>query len=194
MKARGTWLVVLLVIWLGCGGTHPAPTTGGELHGGSAAGSAAATPAADDSTYAPLDVGADYATYRKFTDAPFLSAAHGNRWVDVYVNAIGADAYLDTAKDIPVGTIVVKTSWIDDGSGRPSTNPGPIFIMEKRAPGYAPDHGDWYFAIHWATAPANFGGPMYWRGSSPKIAYCYDCHDGYDRDLGGLVPSSQLPR
>lgn len=179
-----------LVALLGCGGTHaatpakPTPTPA----------TSPSTPPADpnDSTYAPLDVGADYQTYRKFTDAPFLSAAHGNRWVDVYVNSVGADVYT-TTDEIPVGTIVVKTSWIDDG-GKPGTEPGPIFVMEKRAPGYAPDHGDWYMAIHWATAPASFGGPLYWRGTSPKVEYCYDCHDGYDRGLGGLVPSSQLPR
>jgi hypothetical protein len=73
-----------------------------------------------------------------------------------------------------------------------------VFVMEKRAPGYSPEHGDWYFAIHWAEPTPDqrkaLGGPIYWRGSSPRVAYCYDCHDSYDRSLGGLVPSSQLPR
>ena len=92
---------------------------------------------------------------------------------------------------------MVKTSWQDD-HGRPSSVVGPLFIMEKRAAGYAPEHDDWYFAIHWANPPAaearQLGGPIYWRGKSKRAAYCWECHDLYDRRLGGLTPSSQLPR
>lgn len=169
--------------------------------GAPSAGTAVGPPAApaphseDESAYGPLTVGADYRSYRRFTPEPFLSRAHGNRWVDVYVNDIGAEAY-GTEADIPVGTVVVKTSWLDDG-GEPGPIPGPIFVMEKRAPGYFPEHGDWYYAIHWAKPTGAFAksGPIYWRGKSDRVAYCYDgCHDNYDRGLGGLVPSSLLPR
>lgn len=157
---------------------------------------AARAPATAEDVYGPLEVGADYPSYRKLTDRPFPSLDHGSRWVDVYVNAIGADAYLSGAP-IPVGTIVVKTSWQDDG-GRPSAIAGPVFVMEKRAPGYSPEHDDWYFAIHWANPPAadarKLGGPIYWRGKSRRAAYCWECHDLYDRHLGGLVSSTQLPR
>ncbi len=157
---------------------------------------AARLPAADEDSFGPLEVGADYLSYRKVTDKPFQSLDHGNRWVDVYVNAIGATEYLSGAP-VPIGTIVVKTSWQDD-HGAPSNVVGPLFIMEKRAPGYAPEHDDWYFAIHWANPPPSeakkFGGPIYWRGKSKRAAYCWECHDLYDRRLGGLTPSSQLPR
>jgi hypothetical protein len=156
---------------------------------------AARTPATAEDAYAPLDVGGDYLGYRKLTDRPFQSRDHGNRWVEVYVNAIGATEYLSGAP-IPVGTIVVKTSWQDD-HGEPGVA-GPIFVMEKRAPGYWPERDDWYFAIHWADPPAEdaakFGGAFYWRGKSPRAAYCWECHDLYDRHLGGLVSSTQLPR
>jgi len=161
-----------------CGGTALQPTP----------------PTAD--TYGPLDIGADYLTYRKLTDAPFQSLDHGSRWVDVYVNDLGAAAYLSGAA-IPVGTIIVKTS-LQNVNDAPSATPGPIFVMQKRAPGYAPAHDDWYYAIHWADPPpdqrAKFGGPFYWRGSSPRVAYCWSCHDSYDRKLGGLISSSILKR
>jgi len=174
----------------GCGG---APAADREATMRARAAGAAAS---DEDRYAPLDVGADYRRYRKLTDRPFQSLDHGSRWVDVYVNAIGADAYLSGAP-IPVGTIVVKTSWQNDG-GRPSNVAGPVFVMEKRAAGYAPEHDDWYFALHWAKPPPpearKFGGPIYWRGKSPRAAYCWECHDAYDRRLGGLVSSTQLPR
>jgi hypothetical protein len=145
--------------------------------------------AVDESRFGPLEVGADYRSYRKLTPEPFLSRVHGNRWVEVWVSEAGADAYLDGGA-IPVGTVVVKASWSNEG-GRPGA-PGPIFVMRKEAPGYAPEHEDWYHAIHWAEPDE--GAPLYWRGRSPKVAYCYDCHDSYDRGLGGLTPSSLLLR
>ncbi|HEX7835816.1 MAG TPA: cytochrome P460 family protein [Kofleriaceae bacterium] len=183
-------LATLAALGAACGG---APAVDREAGMRQRAAGAAAT---GEDRYAPLDVGADYPGYRKLTDRPFQSLDHGNRWVDVYVNAIGADAYLSGAP-IPVGTIVVKTSWQDDG-GQPSGVAGPVFVMQKRAAGYAPEHDDWYFAIHWANPPPEdqrkLGGPIYWRGKSPRAAYCWECHDLYDRHLGGLVSSTQLPR
>lgn len=152
--------------------------------------------APSEEAFGPLEVGADYAQYRKLTDRPFQSADHGGRWVDVYANAVGAAAYLSGAA-MPVGSIVVKTS-VQDDHGAPSEIPGPVFVMEKRAAGYDPAHDDWYYAIRWADPPAaeraKFGGPFYWRGKSPRVAYCWQCHDSYDRSLGGLISSSILRR
>lgn len=149
-----------------------------------------------ESQFGPFETGADYLSYVRVTRKPFLSLVHGNRWVHVYVNKIGADAYVK-GTPIPVGTIIVKASWLDD-RGRPSSIPGPVYVMEKRAAGYAPAQDDWYYAIRWdhptASALKVYGGPVYWRGKSPKVKFCYDCHDDYDRSLGGLVPSSVLPR
>ena len=193
-------LLGLVAGLVACGGAAPVTgsTGSGGEHGGRGAGAArgSAGSAASEDTFGPLEVGADYETYRRLTTEPFQSLDHGNRWVHVYVNEIGADAYLDSG-DVPVGTIVVKTS-VQNVDGRPSNIPGPIFVMEKRATGYAPEHDDWWYAIHWASPPpaeaARFGGPIYWRGRSPRVAYCWKCHDDYANSLGGLVPSSLLPR
>src|ERR1043165_3545269 len=99
-----TAVVAALAALTACAGAPTADREGGMRE------RAAAAPATDEDRYGPLDVGADYRRYRKLTDRPFQSLDHGSRWVDVYVNAIGADAYLSGAP-IPVGTIVVKTSW-----------------------------------------------------------------------------------
>ena len=105
-------------------------------------------------------------------------------------NAIGLAAY-DSSAPIPVGTVVVKTSTVDEAG----TTAGPIYVMEKRAAGYAPDEDDWWYAIHWAAPDdPKLGGPIYWRGKSPRVDYCADCHTSYDRSLGGLIPSSVLKR
>ena len=45
--------------------------------------------------------------------------------VEVWVNDVGVAAYESEDAEIPVGTIVVKTSHEKDGSM------GPIFVMEK---------------------------------------------------------------
>lgn len=177
-------LLLGLALLAACGGAAPSP------------GSPGSDREQDESAFGPLEVGADHASYRRLTDKPFRSLDHGNRFVHVYVNELGAEAYLDGA-DIPVGTVVVKTS-VENVDGQPSDIEGPIFVMEKRAPGYAPDHGDWWYALHWANPPPEearkLGGPVYWRGRSPRVAYCWGCHDDYVNGLGGLVPSSLLPR
>lgn len=142
----------------------------------------------DASTYAPLEVGADWASYVKINTSPVRSETHGGRLVDTYVNAVGASAYLDEEAAIPVGTILVKTSFEADGSA------GPIFVMEKQAAGSDPDRDDWSYAIHWADPPARWrqrlGGPIYWRTPSKKAEYCVECHSNYDRGLGN-VPAAQ---
>jgi hypothetical protein len=196
-QRRRLELFGLLGLLAACGGSTATPGAPGA-RGDRAAGSAAQPGggSGNEDAFGPLEVGADYETYRHLTTEPFQSLDHGNRWVHVYVSEIGADAYL-AASDIPVGTIVVKTS-VQNVGGRPSDIPGPIFVMEKRAKGYAPEHDDWWYAIHWASPPpeeaAKFGGPIYWRGHSPHVAYCWRCHDDYANSLGGLVPSSLLPR
>lgn len=181
---------LVVVVAAACGGSPPTDREATlRMHGNQGA----ATP---EDQFGPLEVGADYPGYRKLTDRPFQSLDHGSRWVDVYVNELGADAYLSGAP-VPVGTVVVKTSWENDHDA-PSSVPGPLFVMEKRAKGYWPARDDWYFAIRWEAPPATelakLGGPIYWRGKSPRAAYCWECHDNYDRHLGGLVSSTQLPR
>jgi len=182
-----TLRLVPIVVVAACGARPVAPPR--------AAAAPAPSPGSED-RFGPLEVGADYRSYRKLTDHPFLSLDHGNLWVDVYVNAIGADAYL-RGDDVPVGTTIIKTSWPDD-HGRPAAVTGPLYVMQKRAPGYDPAHGDWYYAIWWPDPPPEaapkFTGPSYWRGKSPKIAFCAHCHDSFDHSLGGLTPSSALPR
>ena len=139
-----------------------------------------------------LDVGADYLTYRKLTPEPFLSAVHGNRLVNVYASPDAAAAYL-SGGEIPVNGVIVKDSF-DNQAGKPGA-PGPVFVMQKRAPGYAPEHGDWYYGMYWASPTGKLAGkPLAVQGKDAGVTYCIECHDSYDRGLGGLVPSSQLMR
>lgn len=136
----------------------------------------------------PLEVGGDYLSYTKLTPEPFLSKVHGNRLVNVYVTPNAAQAYL-SGSPMPVNAIVVKDSFANV-NGKPGPA-GPLFVMQKRAPGYAPDHGDWYYGLYWAQPN---GKVLVAQGQQEGVGYCISCHDSYDRQLGGLVPTSQLMR
>ena len=145
-------------------------------------------PVDEASRFGPLEVGADWQSYTKLNKAMFPSETHGGRMVDTYVNNVGLEAF-KAGEDLPVGSIVVKTSKdAADGSE------GPIFVMEKRAPGFNPEHGDWWYAIHWENPPEKWakklGGPIYWRTPSKKANYCQDCHDNFVTGVGG-VPDEQ---
>ncbi len=138
------------------------------------------------SSYAPLGVGCDYKNYRKVNKKQYPSPTHGGRFVDTWVNDIGYAAYTSDA-EMPVGTVLVKTS-VEVAEGKPTNTPGPIFIMEKKSPGYSEATNDWYYAFHWAkttsTWKTKLGERVYWRSPSPKVNYCYSCHENYDREIG----------
>ena len=140
--------------------------------------------------YAPLEVGADYASWTKVNTEAFRSPTHGKRMVDVYVNDVGLEAYKSEDGEMPVGSILVKTSWENDADGNPSQSPGPIFVMHKREAGFDPDNEDWWYALHWEQVAPKFQGAMgtqaYWRSPSKKVDYCWECHSNYDRHLGGV--------
>ena len=181
---------VFLLVVCGCGGaaSKPAADPMDPMMTPAAAGDG-------EAVYAPLDVGTDWKSYKQMNTSPVMSKTHGGRFVDTWVNEVGAAAYLADEGDIPVGTVIVKTSWEKEG-GKPSTTPGPIFVMKKMEAGYAPDHGDWFYAIHWekpvGEQGAKLGGPIYWRGNSAKVGYCWNCHDNYDRELGGVPPAQRV--
>lgn len=171
----------------GGSGASSSPTSGG---GG-------AQPAADPgSVYAPLDVGANYASWTKLSSQPFLSKTHGGRFVEVYVNDVGLEAFKSDDGAFPVGSIVVKTSW-ETRDGKPTTTAGPVFIMEKKPAGFDPDNEDWWFGLHWESVPPEWqkrmGGAtqVYWRSPSPKAKYCGDCHQNYGRGIGGVPAELQ---
>lgn len=187
-----------------CGGkasapaTTPAPGTAGEAApsatddskplGQPCVDRMLTMPDTDETKFGPLEVGADWASYEKLSRGPWVSKTHGARFVETYVNAAGAAAY-KTDAPFPVGTTIVKISHEHQG-GKPSSVAGPTFVMRKEPAGYAPDHGDWSYGIHWAEpTPAQakvLGGPIYWRGKAGKVEYCVKCHDNYDREIGGI--------
>ena len=173
-----------------CGGSQSADK-GATPAADKPADKPAAAPADPAAVYAALEVGADYKSYNKVSTGPFLSPTHGKRFVEIYVNDIGLEAY-KTGEDSPVGTVIVKSSWEAEGKGdaRKATDvPGPLFVMKKMEAGFDDDHNNWWYGLHWEQVPAKWqkamgGAQAYWRWPSKKVNYCSDCHDNYPGEVG----------
>ena len=168
-----------LVLSLGCGGPKATDTKNDVKDNVPQLG--------PDPDYAELDVGADYKSYTKLNKEGVLSKTHGSRFVDTYVNDVGLEAYKSGEGEIPVGTVIVKTSW-ETKDGVATDVPGPIFVMKKTD---SAENEGWWYALHWADVPASWQTRMkatkvYWRSPSKKVGYCVDCHDAFDNQLGGI--------
>lgn len=113
------------------------------------------------------------AAYRGWTAAstrPAVAGPHGERFLQTFVNDIGAAQYLKYAEDgftMPVGTVIAKESFrIKKGEAVV----GPLFIMTKLENGAAPDAQDWHYD---ALLPS--GGVM-----KIKQSFCANCHMGWE--------------
>jgi hypothetical protein len=187
-------IAVLSLGFTACGGGQTGPASGGGDTASQDSEAKSGNHSAGDpsAVFGPLEVGADWQSYTKVNTEPVPSEDHGGRFVDTWVNEVGLQAYKSPDTPMPVGSIVVKTSW-ETQDGKPTTTPGPIFVMEKKDAGYDDENENWYYAIHWAEPPQKMRqkfGQIYWRSPSAKVKYCYDCHNGFDRQLG-MVPEGK---
>jgi hypothetical protein len=172
---------IAMVALLGCGGGEKKVGNVEQPGGGPA-------PKAEPPQTGP-DSWAGWQSWQKVSTEKWPSKTHGGRFVEVYVNDVGLEAYMAGEEtEMPVGSIVIKPSWEDEG-GQAGAE-GPVFIMEKKAAGFAPDSGDWFYAFQWDDPTGEWkqklGGPVKWQSPSDKVTYCVDCHDSYDRQLGGV--------
>ncbi len=112
-----------------------------------------------------------YMSWRRFNDAPYPSAAHGNRYVNNYANAKAAAAgYGRSGSRMPRGAIVVKDSFT--ASERGHLWPGALFIMEKLADASSPQTADWRYVMIMPDG-STFGNSQV---DATKMAFCHVCH------------------
>lgn len=132
--------------------------------------------------YGPAAV---YQSWRRFNSAPYISATHGNRYVNNFANELG-NRYggLAEGERYPAGAILAKDSIsaLDDGG----VFPGALFIMEKLEAGGDPDTADWRYVM--VLPDGSIFGDT--RGDNPqKVAYCHPCHEQVaDDDYGFFIP------
>lgn len=117
---------------------------------------------------------ADYRAFGKLRPR-FVSRGHVfDRWeVDLYANEAAREAIRTRSRAVPPGAIVVAEHF-ERSEGRP---PGPILVMEKKAPGFAKEHGDFRWAIIGSQ------GQLVQDG---VIESCAGCHD--DSPMDGFFP------
>ena len=106
---------------------------------------------------------------------PFISATHGKRFVNHYVNEIGREAYMSYNEDdlvMPVGSITAKESYTVNKKGK--VRKGPLFLMEKVAAGELPDTGDWKYSV---ILPNGKIMGVTGGDNAKKVKFCHDCHE-----------------
>lgn len=158
---------------LACGAPSGAPVGVSERPWrGASAAPAVDAGAADAAAALPADYRARFAKVNK---ARFVSSGHAaGRWeLDVYANELAERALAARARDVPIGAVVVAEHF-ERGS---DAGVGPIMVMEKRRPGFSPDHGDWRFVVVGAS------GRLVKEGA---IESCAGCHD--DAPMDGMFP------
>jgi len=119
---------------------------------------------------------ADYhSNFTKVNKARFVSSGHASgRWdVDVYANEPALRALVTRTREAPVGTIIVEEHFEKSSAG----GQGPVMVMEKRAKGFAPEHGDWRYTV------VGSAGQLVKDG---VVDSCAGCHD--DAPTDGLFP------
>jgi hypothetical protein len=122
-------------------------------------------------------VALDYRGWRRANSAPYLSSTHGNVYLNNYVNDT-AGAYLryEAAGTLPVGSVVVKDSFIVERDG--AMRPGALFVMEKMPEGFNYVSGDWRYAMIMPDGVL-FGETH--GEDSERVDYCIGCHLAVER-------------
>lgn len=113
-----------------------------------------------------------YQSWKRFNRTPYRSPNHGQRFVNHYANE-AAEAYgkFEEVGKLPVGSIVVKDSFVVTEAGQLRT--GPLFLMEKMGPDFRSGAGNWRFMM---IRPD--GGVFGITGAtgSENVKFCAECH------------------
>ncbi|MBO9433998.1 cytochrome P460 family protein [Ruegeria sp. R13_0] len=132
-----------------------------------------------------LDLILNYQSWPLFNDAPYISATHGQRFVNSYANRMALNyATLQPGELLPMGSVLAKDSMTVTDEGK--IYPGAMFVMEKLAQGANPETADWRYIMVLPDGSL-FGDTLGDRAGA--VAYCHDCHvQVADRDYTFYVP------
>lgn len=84
--------------------------------------------------------------------------------LSTYLNGPASDAVTGSAGTLPDGAIVVKENY------RPDSTLAAVTVMYKRQ-GYAPEHGDWFWAKFLPDGTVDAGGK-----AAGRVQGCIGCH------------------
>ena len=133
-----------------------------------------------------LDAAATYRTWRRYNKTPYRSATHGERFVNNYGNTV-AKNYKDyeAAGTMPAGAILAKDSFAVTTRG--DVFLGPLFLMEKMAPGFNAASRDWRYSM--IMPDGSLFGMTEGEGSE-RVTFCVTCHQtaGDENDHLFFIP------
>lgn len=134
---------------------------------------------------AQLELLLNYQAWPLFNDAPYISATHGQRFVNSYANRMAHNyGTMQEGDSLPVGSVLAKDSMTVTDEG--NIHPGALFVMEKLPAGTNPETADWRYIMVMPDGSL-FGDTMGDRAGA--VAYCHVCHEAVaDRDYTFYVP------
>jgi hypothetical protein len=108
-----------------------------------------------------------------YNRVPYLSATHGQRYVNNYANAL-AHTYgrHEQAGPMPVGAVLAKDSFTITRRGEVFA--GALFVMEKMPSGFNPESHDWRYTM--VMPDGSLFGTTKGEGSE-RVAFCTGCHE-----------------
>lgn len=114
-----------------------------------------------------------YSQWAKFSNQPYVSATHGNRFVHNYASKKAAGAYgkYEKAGKMQHGGILAKDSFTVTPEGRVSV--GPLFLMEKMGGGFLKASNDWRYTLIMPNGQTV--GITNGKGSK-NVQFCITCH------------------
>jgi hypothetical protein len=113
-----------------------------------------------------------YLDWKRYNIGPYLSSTHGNHYLSNYANAIAKDyGRYEKSGPLPQGSVIAKDSFAVTKAG--SLVLGPLFVMQKMAPGFSPASGDWRYRL--IRPDGSLLGET--NGiNSQSVDYCIGCH------------------
>ena len=129
----------------------------------------------------------NFRKWRRYNNAPYLSATHGNRYVNNYGNRLSAGYdRMTSGFRMPAGAILVKNSFTVTEDGE--VFGAAMFIMEKLSVGRSPRTGDWRYVM--VMPDGSYEGDSE-GDNAEQVAYCHDCHAAVARhDFLFYIPKS----
>ena len=127
----------------------------------------------------------DYRNWRQDNNAPYLSAGHGNRFLNNYGNNI-AKGYLKLRRgqEMPTGSVLAKDSFTVTDTD--DIFAGALFLMEKLTTNSNPATGDWRYVMIMPDGSI-FGDSAV--ADDTSMQFCHDCHKRVKtRDFLFLIP------
>ncbi len=115
----------------------------------------------------------DYQTWTNVAAVPYQSATHGERYVNNYINGVGAPRYtlFEEVGAMPAGSVLAKDSFVVNQKG--TTAIGPLFIMEKMPAGFDAGTHDWRYTM--VIPNGSVFGTTGGAGSA-SVQFCAECH------------------